>query len=470
MGNFSARKVVAKVYEEMEAARDRCLLNAPSYDRLVTLPHQQTDVGFVCCDYLGTESSIRPRLVTPQSCGQTPPNNLPSSDISQQSWPPRQQTAPVFLSLRQQRSKSWTRTYTELILLRTSASVLVWGPLVPFHSVLHQSIPHCSLRTDERLFMTTPKANGNTVPNGGYTASCLLSAGSLHLASRNQPDAFTAHFEYPGRAVPGAAIVTVEEVKLGVKLSTLHLTLWQGGLLSEAPWINPKISRRTVLAYTTLTDQRAFSGITLETGWEVSPAAALPSPLPDFAALKTSKTGDGFWEEQTTPPSGALRSMHNWRFFLPQSGPLQPGVVDMWVCRSNGERILQGGLPYLVDSFPYNIHTYLMSPDLRALLETTRKDGGDAKAKDMHQRNEQRAGLWYPTIVMNLEVKTAIPEEGLEWVAVRVQSKLIKDGKFDTDVMVRDKDGEVVALSQQVSMIVSMERNTAKRGSAKPSL
>ncbi|ROW06241.1 hypothetical protein VPNG_08064 [Cytospora leucostoma] len=308
------------------------------------------------------------------------------------------------------------------------------------------------------------------VPNGGYTASCILSAGSLHLTSRNQPDAFTAHFEYPGRTVPGAATITVEDVKLGSQLSTLHLTLWQGGLLSEAPWIDPKVSRRTVLAYATLTDQSAFSGITLETGWEVSPAAALPSPLPDFAALTKSKGGDGFWEEQTAPPDVTFRSLHNWRFFLPRGGPLEPGVVDMWVCRSNRERVTQAGLPYVVDSFPFNLHTYTISPELRALLEAPRDGSGGAKVEDAHQKHEQRAGLWFPTIVLNLEVKKAIPEEGLEWFAVRVQSKLIKDGKFDTDVMVRDKDGEVVALSQQVGMVVSMERNKAKRSFAKPAL
>lgn len=284
--------------------------------------------------------------------------------------------------------------------------------------------------------------------------------------------------------MPGPAIITVEDVKLGGQLSTLHLTLWQGDLLPRAPWIRSGAeaeaegggARRTVLAYATLTDQRAASGITLETGWEVSPAAALPRPLPDFAALlrETSSGGgggDGFWEEQRAPASGMFRSLQNWRFFLPRGGPLEPGVVDMWVCRSNGERVRQAALPYVVDSFPYSLHTFLMSPELRAMLAAPReKAGGDAKVEETHQRNEQRAGLWFPTVVMNLEVKTALPEEGLEWLAVRVQSKLIKDGKFDTDVLVRDQDGEVVALAQQVSMILSMERNTAKRGSAKPSL
>jgi hypothetical protein len=268
----------------------------------------------------------------------------------------------------------------------------------------------------------------------------------------------------------GPAIITAEDIKLGAQLSTIHLTLWQGGLLSEAPWITPGVSRRTVLGYTTLTNLRAMSGITLETGWEVSPAAALPSPMPDFTALNKPEGSDGFWEEQITPPGKIFRSLHNWRFFLPRSGTIEPGVVDMWVCRSNKEPVTQAGLAYLVDSFPYNIHMYLMSPEMRALLQTPREGSGDASVENAHKRNEQRAELWFPTVVMNLEVKTAMPEEGLDWFAVRVQSKLIKDGKFDTDVMVRDKTGDVIALSQTVSMIVSMERNTARKGSTKPSL
>lgn len=292
----------------------------------------------------------------------------------------------------------------------------------------------------------------------------------MHLESRGQPDAFTAHFEYPGRTMQGPAIITAEDIKLGAQLSTIHLTLWQGGLKSSAPWITPGVSRRTVLGYATLTSLRSMSGITLETGWEVSPAAALPKPMPDFTALNTPKDGDGFWEEQKTPPGKMFRSLQNWRFFLPRSGTIEPGVVDMWVCRSNREPVSQAGLAYLVDSFPYNIHMYLMSPEMRSLLQTPREGSGDERVENAHKKNEQRADLWFPTVVMNLEVKTAMPEEGLDWVAVRVQSKLIKEGKFDTDVMVRDKSGEVIALSQQVSMIVSMERNTARKGSAKSSL
>lgn len=63
-------------------------------------------------------------------------------------------------------------------------------------------------------------------------------------------------------------------------------------------------------------------------------------------------------------------------------------------------------------------------------------------------------GIW-------ADIKDTVPnggytKKGLVQFAVRVHSKLIKDGSFYTDVLVRDVDGEVVALSQRVSMIVSL--------------
>ncbi|RYP49936.1 hypothetical protein DL768_004472 [Monosporascus sp. mg162] len=149
------------------------------------------------------------------------------------------------------------------------------------------------------------------VPNGGYTVSCMLAAASAHLSPRGQPDTLTAHFEFPGRTAVGPAIVVVEDVKLTGQLSTLHLTLWQDGLLSQAPWVTPSVSRRAVLAYTTHTNLRTFAGITLPTGYEAIAAAALP-PVPDFEALKT-KNGDDNWEEPEAPKSSesVMRSLRN---------------------------------------------------------------------------------------------------------------------------------------------------------------
>lgn len=212
----------------------------------------------------------------------------------------------------------------------------------------------------------------------------------------------------------------------------------------------------------------------MPTGYQATPAAALPPPPPD---VKTTTPGadSSFWEETRLPPGAskglALRSLLNWRFFLPRNGrPLTPGVLDMWIRTRSGERITQGALPYVVDSFPFNLHTFLAAEEVRQpLLEQMGAPvagGAAAAAKEKRGKGEeppppQRATLWFPTVVMNLEMKKALPPEGVEWLAVRVSSKQIRDGRFDLEVLVRDEAGELVALSQHVAMILGMERNTA---------
>lgn len=303
----------------------------------------------------------------------------------------------------------------------------------------------------------------------------MLAAASAYLSEINQPDALTAHFEYPARTSSGPAVITIEDVKLGRSLlSTLHITLWQGDLKSQKPWITPSVSRRAALAYATFTNLRTFSGMSMPTGYEASPAAALPEPLPDFEALKTS-AGDAAWEIAKLPASsGLLNSLRNWHFYLPRGDPQTPGTLDMWIRATSGERITQAALPYIVDSFPFNMHAYLAAPELRELFlappsrKRTSKSASDDKKEDRDEegQEEARASLWFPTVVMNLEVKMALPEEGVEWLAVRVTSKQIKDGRFDLEVQVRDAEGEIIALSHHVALILSMERNTAKRTSS----
>jgi hypothetical protein len=280
----------------------------------------------------------------------------------------------------------------------------------------------------------------------------------------------TAHFEYPNRTSAGPAIVVVDEVKLGRALSILQLTLWQGELLDHAPWFNKSASRRTVLAYTTHTNWSTFTGMSVPTGYEGTPASALP-PTPDFAALKKSGS-DRMWEEIKWPAAvGRAGSSSKWRFYLPRQGPLSPGVLDMWVCMANGENVTQSTMPYVVDAFPHTLHSYLASPEMRAMLEPPAPGKVEDAATKEARANAarllgQRANMWFPTVLLNLETKNVLPKEGVEWLAVKVTSKQIKNGKFDLEVAVRDVDGDLLALSQQVALMVSWERNIGKKGNA----
>ncbi|KIE02699.1 thioesterase family protein, partial [Metarhizium majus ARSEF 297] len=187
---------------------------------------------------------------------------------------------------------------------------------------------------------------------------------------------------------------------------------------------------------------------------------------PDLQAL--AETGsDEVWAESKVP--GPLTKMmsplNNWRFFVPRKGPLTPGVMDVWLCLSSGELITQATLPYVVDSFPYNLHLFLISPELRATVESPVGDetkGTAGRRADLQKKNQERADTWFPTVVLNLENKTALPEQGAKWLNMRITSKQISNGKFDPDIIVRDADGELVALSSHVAMVLSMSRNTGE--------
>ncbi|KAI0838736.1 hypothetical protein F5Y06DRAFT_267682 [Hypoxylon sp. FL0890] len=60
---------------------------------------------------------------------------------------------------------------------------------------------------------------------------------------------------------------------------------------------------------------------------------------------------------------------------------------------------------------------------------------------------------------MDLEVNMRLTEEGVERLASRVTARQIEDEKFDLDIVLRNDEGESVALSHYVCMIVSMENN-----------
>ncbi|KAK4130365.1 hypothetical protein BT67DRAFT_445732 [Trichocladium antarcticum] len=101
-------------------------------------------------------------------------------------------------------------------------------------------VPFSAATEVERLDSHTYKVNLvdsfciGSVPNGGYVASCLLQAASLHLRLSGQEDVLNAHFQFLNRTEIGPAVITIEDVKLGRQLSTLHATCRDVGLSALA--------------------------------------------------------------------------------------------------------------------------------------------------------------------------------------------------------------------------------------------
>ena len=73
------------------------------------------------------------------------------------------------------------------------------------------------------------------------------------------------------------------------------------------------------------------------------------------------------------------------------------------------------------------------------------------------------ARFWYPTVLLNIDFKKPLPEEGVEWLFVRVNAKQIKNGRMDLEIVILDERGDIVALSHHVALALGAERNVAQR-------
>ncbi|KAF7537303.1 hypothetical protein G7054_g3812 [Neopestalotiopsis clavispora] len=289
------------------------------------------------------------------------------------------------------------------------------------------------------------------VPNGGYVAACILEAASIHLSARQQADTLIAHFEFMDRTEIGSAVILIDEVKNGRRLSLIHATLYQQDLLSEAPWVSSTSSRKKILAYVTNGNLEAERGLSLPTDFRLD-------PNPQAVNLQALARGaDENWCRRSLPPEASFNpSMQACEFYVPRQGQIRKSLIDHWIRLPEGQKFTNTSLGYVVDCWPYVVEAY-------------RSPGSDA-AKTNPQALEAHSTsisdvYWYPTVTLNMEIKKALPKGGVDWLFMRVNSRQIKNGRLDLEVLILDESGDLLALSQHVNLIVGIERNTNARGS-----
>ncbi|SLM33477.1 HotDog domain [Lasallia pustulata] len=286
-----------------------------------------------------------------------------------------------------------------------------------------------------------------SVPHGGYVTSAFLSVVSLHfsttLRAQNQPHTITLHLTFIRRTSVGPAAFTVYDTKLGRQTSTVRVTLTQGASAHEE-----------VVGYITNSNMGTESGLTLPTTWSLAPP---PYPVADLARLAIDE--DEHWKLEKQLPFAMFRkASQHLHFYFPRKGQLAKGIIDEWIRFSNGERFTNHSLGFVADMWPQMVEAYLAhssnkwEPASPAVTEQSTK-----------MKSDKWSHFWYPTLLLNLEIKKALPSDGVEWLFVRVSSKQIQNGRMDLEVVILDELREIVALSQHVTLIVSVERNTAER-------
>ncbi|KAF2149842.1 hypothetical protein K461DRAFT_270417 [Myriangium duriaei CBS 260.36] len=287
-----------------------------------------------------------------------------------------------------------------------------------------------------------------SVPHGGYITSCFMQVAKLHfdttLAKRNQPHTITLHLEFVRRTEVGAATFTVRDVKLGRLTSTIHITLTQNG-------------REEVIGYLTHSNIPREEGPSFETRWQLEP----PPPKTNVSALASDS--DSKWQERKIMPFSDFRKASNkFRFFFPKEGQVEHSVADQWMALKSGEKLTNVTLGTIADMFPQLPEIFRTETDPYSIKAETKGIDTEAEA-----RKKGVAKFWYPTLLLNLDIKKALPEEGVDWLFTRTRAKQMKNGRYDLEIVVLDESGDIVALSHHVCFILPASRNLAKRSTDK---
>ncbi|KAG9199312.1 hypothetical protein G6514_008659 [Epicoccum nigrum] len=259
-----------------------------------------------------------------------------------------------------------------------------------------------------------------SVPNGGYVTGCVLEVVKKHfdtsLAKQNQPHTIALHVEFLRRTQAGPALFTVDDVKIGRQASVVHVTMEQEG-------------RQEIVAYVTNSNITTEEGFSFETQHELLPA---PPPV-DLTKLESG--ADALWSQIEVPFAKFRKATAQVNFYLPRAGGVRPNIVDEWICWSNGQNFTQSSIGFVSDMFPQIVENF--------------KDTNKA--------------FWYPTLLLNLDIKKALPAEGVKWLNVRAELKQVRNGRMDLGIWVRDAAGELVALSNHVGFVLDASRNLAAR-------
>ena len=242
------------------------------------------------------------------------------------------------------------------------------------------------------------------------------------------------HLEFPRRTSVGPASLVISDLKLGRQTSTVHVALSQQG-------------RSEVVGYLTFANLAQESGVTLPTAWVMSPSL----PPVDFAKL--ARNADPNWQYTPSPHVDFRRASARVELYYPRSGTTATaghGSLDHWLRFTSGEMFTTESLGLVSD-------VGLQITESYATDEAVLRRGGIDGVKGLSR-------LWYPTLVLNLELKKPLPGAGVEWLFTRVISKRVQSGRMDLEVFILDEQLELVALSHHVCMIVDASRNLAARG------
>lgn len=250
------------------------------------------------------------------------------------------------------------------------------------------------------------------VPNGGFAAVHGVRA-MLLQSGRPDPFSITTHFLRPSEA--GPATIRTELVRSGRLMTTVSASLEQGG-------------KQRLQMLGVFGDFDLLDGPTMVEGG---------AEIPDRSLCGARLGGSDVAEEATSDSSGAVAysefvdridCLLDPATVATMSGePSQPSParVSGWNRHADGSPIDAASLIMFADAFPPPIFNTGWGPS------------------------------WVPTVELTVHFRRRVETE---WIAMQAQSRFIDGGLLEEDGELYDDDGNLLALSRQLGLVLAPPR------------
>ena len=181
---------------------------------------------------------------------------------------------------------------------------------------------------------------------------------------------------------------------------------------------------------------------------------------------------DPNWISYLTPfaPGSARRAQSYVRYCIPFR-PHNLHTIDQWVTPGWQDSCSEAGAVWTNETIHFILDNCL--PNLNDLIDE-RKTGslhqkivnaGLAQRKARSEKKDDK--IWgeglgesdvFPwinsTITIGTEIKRLLPEEGAKWLFMRVTTKSILNDRMDYEIVMMDREMNLIALSHQVAQII----------------
>lgn len=287
---------------------------------------------------------------------------------------------------------------------------------------------------------------------GGSMYAIALKAIQTHfsttLKTLNQPHTAYSQIEFLRPAVPGRVVCTIGDVKTGKQFTVTHISIEQAG-------------KKVMVGHATNTNllRQSLKFVNIQ------PPLEPVSPPINVERVYDGTDPNWILYRRRYFPGAVLKSWTYLDKALPMAGPPDLRFTNNWLRPANpNAHITNDWLGFIADSWIRMGENYIPgSPYSNADMVATAKkqlDDGWYRREWNEDFDETYAGSGYagayrwPTMNMSMEIRKLLPEEGVEWVFLRAEIKMMKDGRTTTEIVIRDADMDVIAISHQVGLIL----------------